>query len=177
MGPTGRTRSGERGAGGASERPSAWEAAVRALALRPRTTHEIRELLLRRDCAPEEVEATLARLARGGYLDDAAYARRYVQSRGPRRALGPARLRRELSVKGIADAEIDAALAELGAEQDPRELARQAARRKLRSLGGLPPAVARRRLAAYLERQGFSVEIILAVCRGAVPGAGQGDTA
>ena len=41
----------------------------------------------------------------------------------------------------------------------------RAVRRKLKALAGLPPAVARRRLAGYLERRGVSPEIIIAMCR------------
>ena len=51
------------------------------------------------------------------------------------------------------------------------EAAAAAVRRKLPSLHGVPPSVARRRLAAFLERRGFSAEIILAVCRAQFRGA------
>jgi SOS response regulatory protein OraA/RecX len=80
-------------------------------------------------------------------------------------------LARELRAKGIAEADIQAALRSLAEEWDATEAAREAVRRKLPSLRGLPAAVARRRLAAFLERRGFSAEIILAMCRAHLTGA------
>lgn len=138
---------------------------MRLLALRGRTTAEVRRLLTRRGHGAEEVEAVLARLIAGRYLDDAEYAASYVRTRGSRRALGPARLAAELRGKGVGEREIAAALeAQAGAEA-PEAAAGRAAARKWRALRGLPPEVARRRLAAHLERQGFPVELVLKICR------------
>lgn len=147
------------------ERPSAWRAALTYLAARARSTHEVRQALTRRGHATEEIAAVVARLTAARYLDDAEFARAWVSLRAQRGVAGPARLARELRAKGIPDREIASALQELREEWDAGEAAREAARRKLKSLAGLPAAVARRRLAAHLERRGFSPDVVLATCR------------
>ena len=113
----------------------------------------------------------LARLTASRYLDDADFARTWVAARARRTVTGPARLARELRAKGVADADIGAALSALAEEWDVSEAAAAAVRRKLPSLRGVPSGVARRRLAAFLERRGFSAEIILAICRTQFRGA------
>ncbi|HYL79957.1 MAG TPA: regulatory protein RecX, partial [Candidatus Acidoferrum sp.] len=102
---------------------------------------------------------------------DLEFARLWVQSRAQRQADAPARLARELRAKGVGEADIKAALADFSAEPAVRETAEQAAGRKLRTLQGLDPAVARRRLAAHLSRRGFAADVILAVCRKHFPGS------
>jgi regulatory protein len=153
-----------------SDRPGAWGAAVTLLALRPRSTREIRETLRRRGYASDEIADAVARLTTARYLDDAEFARNWVSARARRGLTGPARLARELRAKGIADVEISAAIDALAEEWDLAASADAAARRKVQSLGGVPSVVARRRLAAHLERRGFAPEIIRAMCRKHIPG-------
>jgi regulatory protein len=143
---------------------------VRLLALKGRTAAEVRRLLDRRGFEPGEIEGVLARLIRSGYLNDAEFAASYVRTRGARRALGPVRLAAELRAKGIADADIAAALAARAATEDPAVAAARAAARKWQSLRHLTPEVARRRLAAHLERQGFSTDLVLTICRTTIAG-------
>lgn len=152
------------------DRPEAWEVALRLLALRARSTQEVQQLLARRGYPPDEIAAVIARLTSAKYLDDLEFARTWVRSRALPRATAPARLARELRAKGIGEAEISAALMDCSAEPAIREVAEAAAARKLRTLQGLDPAVARRRLAAHLSRRGFAADLILALCREYFPG-------
>jgi regulatory protein len=160
------------------DRPDPWGVALKQLAIRARSVEEIRRSLARRGYGQDEIAAVLARLTASGYVDDADLARTWVATRARRGAMGPARLARELRDKGIADTEIAAALRASAEEWDVAEAAAAAVRRKLPSLQGLPPAVARRRLAAFLERRGFSAEVILATCRSCfrgVEGSSEGE--
>jgi regulatory protein len=125
----------------------------------------VRHTLLRRGYAAQDIAAVIARLAAARYLDDAEFARTWVSARAQRGVAAPARLARELRTKGVAPGEIAAALHALREEWDPAEAAGEAAKRKLKSLQGLPAPAARRRLAAFLDRRGFSPEIVLATCR------------
>jgi regulatory protein len=143
---------------------------VRLLALKGRTAAEVGRLLERRGFEPGEIEGVLTRLVSSGYLNDAEYAASYVRTRGARRALGPVRLAAELRAKGIADAEIAAALAARAAAEDPAAAAERTAARKWRSLRHLAPEVARRRLAAHLARQGFPADLVLTICRTTIAG-------
>ena len=153
------------GRGARSERPDAWNAALKRLALRARTTHEMRTALARSGYAIEDIDAVIARLTAARYLDDAEFARTWVSARAQRGTAGPVRLARELRAKGIPAGEIAAALRGLNEEWDSAEAAGEAARRKLKALQGLPADTARRRLLTYLERRGFSRDLVLATCR------------
>jgi regulatory protein len=152
----------------AVERPDAWEVALRLLAMRARSTEDLRGRLRRRGYAPEEIEPVIARLTAAGYLDDAGFARSWVRSRA-HRAFGPARLARELRAKGVPEAEVAAVLGEAAAAQDVRQAAEVAASRKLHALRGLAPEVVRRRLAAHLLRQGFTMDVVLDLLRSRLP--------
>jgi regulatory protein len=143
--------------------------AIRLLARRDQTVQELRQGLARRGYPGEQVGAVIARLTSAGYLDDLSLARNWIHTRSPRRLLGPARVRQELRARGVGDAEITTALNELLAERSVRDVADEAAARRLQTLRGLPAAVARRRLAAYLERRGFARTVILAVCQSHFP--------
>lgn len=71
------------------------------LAIRARTTHELRERLLALGYPSALVEETLDRLVALGYLDDEAYARAWVGGRDRSRPRGAMALRRELTRKGL----------------------------------------------------------------------------
>jgi regulatory protein len=151
--------------GGAPQSGGAWEAAVALLALRARSAEEIRRRLRRRRFPPAAIEAAIARLTAAGCLNDAAFAEAWARARQERQGMGPGRLARELAAKGVGSDDIAAALRALGAERDARDVAAEAAARRLQGLRTLPAETARRRLAAYLERRGFSAEIIVELCR------------
>jgi len=157
------------------ERLDPWQVALKHIAVRARTTHEVRQTLTRRGYAPRDVAVVIARLTAARYLDDAEFARTWVSARASRGVAAPARLARELRTKGISASEIAAALRALQEQWDPAEAAGEAAKRKIKSLQGLPAPVARRRLAAFLDRRGFSPEIILATCRRYVAGADEAE--
>ncbi len=149
----------------APERPDPWDVAIKLLGMRALTTQELRQRLARRGYVAEQIQAVIARLSASRYLDDGEYARAWARARAHRHSVGPARLRRELRSKGIADAEISDALREAFGERDAGEVAEAAALRKLKALQGLAPEVARRRLGTFLTRRGFAVEVVLALCR------------
>lgn len=138
--------------------------------MRAHSTQEVRQRLVRRGYPPDEIAAVIARLTSAKYLDDLDFAHLWVRSRALRQADAPVRLARALRAKGIGESDIRAALEDLSADATIRKTAEQAAGRKLRTLRGLDPAVARRRLAAHLSRRGFSADVILALCRKHFPG-------
>jgi len=98
-----------------------------------------------------------------GYVNDAAFARRWVTARAAR-GYGAARLRLELRARGVAAPVIVAALAALGGD-DALARAREAARRRLPALHrGRTDRVASR-LRDYLLRRGFSTSVVLRIVR------------
>lgn len=139
-----------------ADEEGAWRALLVALARRGFSIAEIRRRLRQKGHAPEAVEYAVERGRERGLLDDADFARRYVESRSAR-GRGPGRLRLDLAALGVDRALADAAIGERW--QEPEEaltLAAQLAERRARQLAGLPREVRRRRLVAFLARRGFS---------------------
>jgi len=81
------------------------------LEVRPRSTEEVRRRLRDNGYRPDLVEGAVERLLALGYLDDAAFARSWVESRDRARPRGARALRDELRHKGVAGADIEGALA------------------------------------------------------------------
>lgn len=134
-----------------------YDRALRMLALRPRASAELRRSLVRKGEPSEHVDATIDRLTRAGLLDDGAFARQFARSRSAGTGASRRRIQQELNRRGVARAVTDAAIAEVYEDEaiDEGEVAERAARKKLRSLGGLDPVVRNRRLFAFLARRGY----------------------
>jgi regulatory protein len=77
------------------------EAAATFLAVRPRSTEETRRRLNHLGYPAALADTVIARLVEMGYLDDADFARLWVESRDRARPRGATALRRELELKGI----------------------------------------------------------------------------
>jgi regulatory protein len=137
-------------------RRRALDAALHLLAARPRSEAEVRTRLLRRELPHDIVTDTLARLRELGYLNDAEFARFWVESRSGANPRGRYVVGRELRAKGVAQDTADSAMEALTEE----ESAERAARKKLRSLRGLDYPDFRNRLSGYLIRRGFGYETV-----------------
>ncbi|HEX5635104.1 MAG TPA: RecX family transcriptional regulator, partial [Gemmatimonadales bacterium] len=142
----------------AADAEAALRTALRAIARRGFARADLGRRLVRKGHPSTAVEVALERCAGLGLLDDAAFARQFVETRAAR-GRGPARLRRDLSAMGVARELVDAALAATAG--DGETAAGQAlalAERRIGQLQGLPKLAQRRRLAAYLARRGFTGE-------------------
>jgi regulatory protein len=140
----------------AADEEAAYRTVLRALHRRAHARADLARRLVRRGHAAAAVEAALARAERHGFLDDAAFAAHFVQTRSER-GRGPARLTRDLLALGVARAVIDRAVAERWPPDADRSAAPTAlAARRAAQLGDLPRPVKRRRLLAYLARRGFT---------------------
>jgi regulatory protein len=99
---------------------SALELAYRYLARRERTVSELRRHLLGRDVDDASAAATIEELVEQGVLDDARFARMFVQDKRELDQWGSERIRRGLLVRGIdrelADAALDAGQHEEGSD-------------------------------------------------------------
>ncbi len=137
---------------------SAYQHAIELLAYRARSEREIRTRLRQRDCNDDVIDRVIARLNENNYLDDAEFARYWIENRTANRPRGDRALRQELFQKGIDSSLIDEALA--GADLDQRALAIEAGRKRAGSFRGLPADTQRRRLAGFLQRRGFGWDAI-----------------
>jgi regulatory protein len=131
--------------------------ALRMLAARRLSEAQLRERLARREIDAESIDSVVAYCRREGFIDDALYARLYVETR--RKAIGDRRLVAELMRRGIpqdiAHAGVDAAEAE---EEDRLHAAIEKLFRQRPELG-LPQA------ARSLERLGFPASSIYRALR------------
>jgi regulatory protein len=134
----------------------AYERALNFLSYRPRSEAEVRRNLSKKDVEDEVVEVVVERLTRAGLVDDQEFAHYWVENRLQFNPRGARALRHELRGKGIPDAIIAGALADLDEEVAARQVAEAGARR----LAHLEPRDFRRKLGAYMARRGFSYAVI-----------------
>ncbi len=147
----------------------AHRAALRAVARRAHARHDLRRRLLQKQHPAGAVDGALARLAAQGLLDDARFARDYAGAKAAR-GRGPARLIKDLLAQGVerrvAEEAVRSALADEAV--DPEAAVRVVAEKRAKQLAGLPAAVRKRRLVAFLARRGFQGpevrEVVKRVC-------------
>ena len=142
--------------------------AGRILARRAHSTQELRDKLWNAGVETDEIDRVIARLTEVRLLDDADFARQWVEQRS--RTKGPEGLRKELENKGIAIELIDATLGAAGLDEEAQ--AKELAGKHLRKVSGKPPLVQAQRIQAMLLRKGFSMEAAVAAARAVLPPEG-----
>lgn len=144
---------------------------LNAISGQARTRKELADRLAARDVPADVADQLLDRFAEVGLIDDAAFARAWVESRQRTRGLAPRALAQELRRKGIDDEEAKAALEQID-DHDQRTAARALVDKKLRTLRNVDRDTATRRLAGLLARKGYSSGLAYSVVREAL---GEGD--
>lgn len=129
------------------------EICLRQLAVRPRTRAELQTALSKRGVADEVARAVLDRYSEVGMIDDAAFARAWVNSRHHSKGLATRALAQELRRKGVDQEVATNALSELDSDTEA-QTALDLALRKLRTTRGEPEQVFRR-LVGMLARKGY----------------------
>ncbi len=143
---------------------------LRALTGAPKTRQQLADLLASRDVPDDAAEAVLDRFTEVNLIDDAAFARAWVDSRHAGRGLARRALTAELRAKGV-DADVAAVAVQAVDDDDEREAARRLVERKLRAMQRLDRATAGRRLVAMLARKGYGGGLAAAVVREALDAA------
>jgi len=141
---------------------------LRQLSHSPKTRHQLAQVLAKRNVAPDAAAAALDRIAELGYIDDAAFARAWVESRHRSRGLAQSALRRELTERGVDRDLIDEVLVEGVSVESERAAARALVDKKLRSMSGVSDETATRRLVGMLNRKGYSAGVAFTVVREAL---------
>lgn len=159
----------------ASARGAATAQAMRLLRGRPRSRFEITQALRRRGVDAQIAMAVVDDLQRAGWIDDAKFARLWVRDRLALRPSGRRRLRLELIARGVSTPLVEDALAEILPIERESDVALAQAQRRAARLANLPPDVATRRLAGWLQRRGFSGEVVASVIRAIRRGAARPD--
>ena len=142
-----------------------YDVALRALARRAHSVHEMKQKLARRTDNELLVRVVMARLKENGQLDDARYAQQFARNRTQSRKQGRFRIQRELRARGVSDGVISSALEESAAQIDPTAVVRQRIERKLKSYRGpqTRKKIADKKIAAIygsLLRAGFPSDLI-----------------
>jgi regulatory protein len=133
------------------QRLGAIESALRLLAMLPRSEKELRDRLKQRGFRKVAVEAAVTRVREMGYLDDAAYAKFFVETRQASTPRSRRALTFELGRKGV-----DRVLAATSVEDvSDADAAMLAAQRRLRAFSKLDRATFTRRLGSFLGSRGF----------------------
>ena len=132
------------------------ECALALLEFRDRTEQELRRKLKEREYSTEEIDETVLFLKEYRYLDDEAYAGRYIRTCAARKSRR--QIRADLERKGVSREIIDLQLQEENVDEDSQI-------RKLLEKKGYEPGkrmepAEYRRLMGALGRRGFSGEAI-----------------
>ena len=131
----------------------ALEKALHFISYRSRSEKEVLQKLTDKGFSEKEIDEVVERLRTSGLVEDSQFARNWVDNRTAFRPRSRRLMMMELHQKGVADEDINNALAEI---EDDSTLAYQAASRYARRLEGLEWDKFRIRLGAYLGRRGFS---------------------
>ncbi|HTU05359.1 MAG TPA: regulatory protein RecX [Trebonia sp.] len=144
---------------------------LRLLTVAPRTRAQLAEALRKRGVPGEAADAVLDRFADVGLIDDAAFARAWVESRHYSRGLAGRALQAELRQRGVDDDQIRDAIDDLGPDAEVTT-ARRLVRQKLAGTRGLAPEARIRRLAGMLARKGYPAGLAFRVIREVIEAEG-----
>jgi regulatory protein len=131
-----------------------YQAALRLLARRDRSTFQLHQALCRQGFPESDIDPVLRQLTEDGALNDARFALTVARKQAYARQKGRIRVLRELQAVGIARDVARRAVDEVFGEIDEDEALERALARRIRSKP-LDPAHLRR-VHAALVRQGFS---------------------
>ena len=136
----------------------ALDRAVGYLAARACSTREIEQKLLRAGYRPSTVEMVIYKLQRENLLDDADFARQWVESRQHHK-LGRSRIAQELRRKGISQDEAEDALSVIDDDDQLSGAVALAEKAAARIKPGEDMRKAASRIAGMLARRGYSWDI------------------
>ena len=140
-------------------RRKAMDAALKYLGYRSRTRVQMEEYLRGKDFPMDTVEEVVGKLTGYGYLDDARYAKEYMESKLRERPMGRMRIKMALKERGIGDEAIEGALDTYDEEAELSQ-AIDCLRKQVSLRKGKSPEIRRKQCYAALARRGFNWETI-----------------
>ena len=144
---------------------TAYVDALHLLGRRELSVKQLREQLLDRDHAREDVDRAIALLEENRAVDDARVASAYARTALKVKRRGRLRVQRELHEMGIDKDVASQALAEAFADVDERSMIAQALEKKLRGKKKIASAADYARVYQFLMRQGFSPGAVASALR------------
>jgi regulatory protein len=130
--------------------------ALRFVSYRPRSVYELQTHLQRKSYEEKIIDQVVEYLKGLDLLDDVAFANYWVEQRETFRPRSRFALGQELRQKGISREVIETALEEI----DDTAAARRAVEKRVIRWAGLPEDAFKEKVAGYLQRRGFTYEVI-----------------
>lgn len=130
------------------------------LKFRMRSVRELEERLKKKGFDEELICKVVEDFKAKGLLDDAKFAKLWSEERMWLKPKGKKLLRQELKEKGVRELDINRALEDVQTGYNEYEVAKDLALKRANVLRRLDKRTAKRRLYGYLERRGFSYEVI-----------------
>jgi regulatory protein len=134
----------------------AYNKTLKYLSYRPRSRAELERYLKGKRVSAEAVASVLERLTQAQFVNDEDFARFWVENREQFAPRSKRALRSELRQKGIADADVQAAIGEVDEERGAYEAAAKRAAR----MTTLDRETFQRRLSDFLQRRGFGYGVV-----------------
>ena len=120
-----------------------------------KTRYQLANILKKREIPEEIANAVLDRFTEAQLIDDAAFARAFVNSRIAISGKSRSAISRELKQKGVSAEDSESALSMIDQELEDKT-AYAIAKKRYQQLTSLAPDVRKRRLMGFLMRRGFS---------------------
>ncbi len=133
----------------------AYSRVLRFLAFRSRSRKEVIDYLKNKGIDGRQTEMIMERLEKNGYINDAEFARMWVENRQRFKPKGRYALKWELSEKGIDEKLIDESLMDV----DEKDAAWAAVLPRLNRWKDLEEKTLKLKVARFLGRRGFGYEI------------------
>ncbi|MFQ5602172.1 MAG: RecX family transcriptional regulator [bacterium] len=134
--------------------------ALRFLAGRAHSEHELKTKLRLRGFNRSLIEEVMTKLADAGLVDDEAFARTFARSRMVNRPVGEHVLRRELLQKGVIEAVVENAISEVYSEKSQKDIAAELFNKHKARYQNLDAWQAKKRMSDFLVRRGFDWEVV-----------------
>lgn len=129
-----------------------------------KTRYQLAKILEKREIPDEIANAVLDRFTEAQLIDDAAFARAFVNSRLAISGKSRSVIARELKQKGVSAEDAQEALSIINSELEDKT-AYSVAKKRYQQLSTLAPEVRRRRLMGFLMRRGFSSSLTTRILR------------
>lgn len=145
----------------ASQESECQDTALRFLRFRARTEHEVVEHLQRKDYHPSVVTAVTEHLKRLGVIDDEVYVRTFAEQQLETHS--KMEVSWKLRQRGVNATIVDSVLNSVAIEHTELEAALRLGRKQLRKYQHKDYDTCRVKVAAHLQRKGFTMEIVYTV--------------
>jgi len=129
-----------------------------------KTRYQLAQILKKREIPDDIADAVLDRFTEAQLIDDAAFAKAFVNSRLAISGKSKTVIARELKQRGVSALDAEQALTAIDPDLED-QTAFNVAKKRYQQLTNLEPEVRRRRLMGFLLRRGFSAGLAARILR------------